>query len=305
MFNFGLIGYGRWGKNYASTIQRSSGSRLKSIATRSSINVDDISCTNNWRDICTDPSIDGVIVATPPSTHFEIAATLIRHRLPVIIEKPVTLSLSQCEVLVELSKRFGVFCMVGFTHLYSDAYQSLKLMLDEGFNERLIMSIGLSNGPFRSDVPVLWDWGSHDIAMCIDLIGAEPENCNIQIDKIFPELKNACTFVLDMWFSNGSQANCTFGNISREKSRKLTVSGDTGSITYDGLDHSLTGTDVWGSKLTYSEAPMGEPLVNMLNEFVAAVQHDMHNHYSMDLALSVTRTLERLTKKLLENKVGG
>jgi predicted dehydrogenase len=305
MFNFGLIGYGRWGKNYAATIQRSSGSRLKSIATRSSIKVCDISCTNNWHDICTDPSIDGVIVASPPSTHFEIAASIIKNRLPVIIEKPVTLSLSQCETLVELSNKFGVFCMVGFTHLYSDAYQSLKLMLGEGFNEKFIMSVGLSNGPFRSDVPVLWDWGSHDIAMCIDLIGAEPENCDIKIDKIFPELKNACTFELDMWFSNGSRANCAFGNISQEKKRKLTVSGDTGSITYDGLNHLLTATDVWSSKLTYPEAPIGEPLENMLNEFIAAVQLDRHEHYSMDLALSVTRTLERLSKKLLENKGGG
>lgn len=297
MFNFGLIGYGRWGKNYAKTIQRITGATLKIIATHRSINIDKISCTNNWRDVCADPSIDGVIVATPPSTHFEIAATAIKNRLPVIIEKPITLSLGECEALVELSKKLRVFCMVGFTHLYSGAYQNLKSMSCGGFNTRSIISIGLSNGPFRSDVPVLWDWGSHDIAMCIDLLGAEPETCKIKIDTTLPELKNACIFTLDMWFSNGSQAKCTFGNISREKKRELTVFEDAGSITYDGLNHLLTATGVWKSEPTDRKATMREPLDNMLNEFIDAVQLDRREHYSLDLALCVTRTLERLSKK--------
>ena len=39
---------------------------------------------------------------------------------------------------------------------------------------REIAAVAGNRGPYREDVAVLWDWGPHDVAMALDLVGASP-----------------------------------------------------------------------------------------------------------------------------------
>ena len=98
VLQLGLIGIGRWGQNYLRTIRNSSDIQLRRVAGRShqySLLADDpgIKFTSDWREVCDDDSLDGVIVATPPSTHYDIVRRALNTGLPILVEKPLTGSL--------------------------------------------------------------------------------------------------------------------------------------------------------------------------------------------------------------------
>lgn len=52
-----------------------------------------------------DPEVDGVIVCTPPSSHFELAAAVLEAGKPLLLEKPLTGTLDQARRLTEMAAR--------------------------------------------------------------------------------------------------------------------------------------------------------------------------------------------------------
>lgn len=52
-----------------------------------------------------DPTVDGVIVTTPPSTHFGLAAAVLTAGKPLLLEKPMTGTLDQARQLAQLAAR--------------------------------------------------------------------------------------------------------------------------------------------------------------------------------------------------------
>ena len=56
-----------------------------------------------WQEVIKCPRIDGIIIASPPSTHFEFAAEAIKNKKQLIIEKPITLSSYEAKTLLALS----------------------------------------------------------------------------------------------------------------------------------------------------------------------------------------------------------
>jgi predicted dehydrogenase len=64
-------------------------------------------------DLITDPSVDGVVVCTPPASHFELAAAVLAAGKPLLLEKPMTGSLTQAERLARLAATTRVPVLVG------------------------------------------------------------------------------------------------------------------------------------------------------------------------------------------------
>ena len=100
----GLIGVGKWGFNYLKTIQNIKGARITLIACRD-INKNRIlsnkyELTTDWNEILNSLQIDGVIIATPPKMHYQIAKEAIKKNKPIIIEKPMTLNIEDSKNLL-------------------------------------------------------------------------------------------------------------------------------------------------------------------------------------------------------------
>lgn len=109
--------------------------------------------TRDWQDY----RADGVIIATPPATHFDIAETCLIRRTPVLIEKPVTLKAREAWTLVTL----GGICFVGHTRLYSPAWRKFK--------KRHLNPVRVEGWAGGTDKDPWWDWGPHLVAMSMDL----------------------------------------------------------------------------------------------------------------------------------------
>jgi predicted dehydrogenase len=133
-----IVGRG-WGDVYARTLKK--------------MKVPFWQTTRDWH--CYVPS--GVIVATPPETHYEIAKCCLGRRIPVLIEKPVTLKPAESQALLEM----GGIVFAGHARLYSPAWREFKAKVGKA-SEVEAWAGGTHRDPW-------WDWGPHLVAMSMDL----------------------------------------------------------------------------------------------------------------------------------------
>ena len=80
----GLVGAGVWGRNYIKTIEQIEGVVLEKIVCKNPQNKKVLSqkyeVTDDWLGLSKSKIIDGAIIATPPSTHFDIAVEFIKNK---------------------------------------------------------------------------------------------------------------------------------------------------------------------------------------------------------------------------------
>ena len=250
--------------------------------------------------------LDGVIVATPPALHAEMTLAAVDRGLPVLVEKPLTLDVGEAEAALARARSKGAIVLVDHIHLYSAAWETLKR---EGVRLGPIRTIAAKAGRwgvFRLDSPVLWDWGSHYAAMCINLLGRVPENVrarHFELRKVEDANEKKKGEVLELYLDFGdAAASITIGNLFSEKIRLFSIAFEGGELIYDNtrdgtekLRLKTTPDDPGG---TFKFGP-GLPLERAVLAFAAAIALGTPDVDDLELGLDVVRTLARLEEPLL------
>lgn len=304
ILGLGLIGAGRWGRRYISTLAALPDVRLARLASANpeSARLVPATCgiTDNWREVAGDSSLAGVIIATPPSLHAEMAEVAMAAGVPVLIEKPMTLSLSEARHLVSAASRYGCPVLVGHTHLFSAAYRMLK---ERGRELGPLLSISAhagNHGPFRPDTPMLWDWAPHDFAMCLDLIDGEP--ADVDVSKVgVAQLPGGLgeAHEIHLTFADGVVADIRVSNIDDDKSRYFEAKFKGGTLIYDDLaPHKLHLVKSGETTSTPVAIDDSLPLSNLVVDFCDAIRAKFSTHPSLDLGLRVVKLLDRCDRQL-------
>jgi predicted dehydrogenase len=277
----GLAGAGRWGRNYIRTIAGLGDLRLARVASGNPATAGlvpaDCQVVGSWRDLIDPSSLDGIILATPPSTHAEIARAAIVAGIPLLIEKPLALSAADARAIRELALKHRVLVLVEHTHLFSPAFRMLKVLAARHGGVREIHGEAGNQGPHRNDVSVLWDWGPHDVAMCLDLMQAAPTSVacagmaeTVEIRLAFP----SC--LASILLSN-----------KIDKARRFSVRCADAELVYDDLAaHKL----LLDGKPVVIAADL--PLTVAVREFAEAIAAGRADQGSLDLGVSVVEVLE-------------
>ena len=130
-----LLGAGRWGQRYIDTIGASTGVALTALASRNpsaaAFVPQDCHIFTDWREAIRAEDVDAVIVATPPALHTEMALAAIAAGRPVLIEKPLTLSLAEARAVRDAARGNHILASVGHIHLHNGGYLALKKHLPE------------------------------------------------------------------------------------------------------------------------------------------------------------------------------
>ena len=292
----GLAGAGRWGRNYIRTIASLPGVRLSRLASRNpeSAGLIPPGCAvfPDWRDLLDARELDGLIVATPPATHAEIASAAIAAGLPVLIEKPLTLDLGEARMLLEQAKQRGSLAIAAHTHLFHPAYRALKAQSRNFGAISEIRGEASNVGPFRHDVPVLWDWGAHDVAMCLDLLGAAPEGARAKIveNRSIGSSKGE-TVEISLEFSNEVSANIRVSNML-PKRRVFSLRCVAATLIYDDLAAEKLVVVPRGAPVRQAvRIPADLPLTVVVREFAAAIAAGGTNTASLELGVKVIEVL--------------
>jgi predicted dehydrogenase len=300
----GLIGAGRWGSNFVRSIQGTSDAVLARVSTERS----DVSALvgpgcqldRRWQSLIDAGDLDGVVIATPPRLHFMMAQYALSHGLPVLIEKPLTMDVIEARALCELAVDRGVPMLVDHVYLYHPAYRALQSEL--GTKRPLTIEGNAGNaGPFRPDVPVLWDYGPHDVAMCLDLIGESPLRVSAEsLDR--RSVGNAIgeTIRLRLEFPSGATARLSLSNILKERSRFFSVDTGTERLVFDDAGEKKLYRQPVGPSVEPEQIPFvaALPLDVLVREFVEAIARGTPTQREADLATEVVSTLARCAATL-------
>ena len=122
------------------------------------------------------PHIDAVVIATPPSTHTELALQALRAGKHLLVEKPLATSSAEAQLIVDEARRAHRVLMVGHTFEFNPAVQELRRRLDHGELGEVyyIHSSRFNIDLYRSDVNVIWDLAPHDISIMNYLLRSVP-----------------------------------------------------------------------------------------------------------------------------------
>jgi len=308
MFRFCLVGFGRWGKVYYETIKRLDFCIVDCIVINKTIPSEEqdigVPIFHHIEDVMDSRQVDGFIIATPPVTHLNLAEICLLRKLPVLVEKPYTMNFAQASQLTNTAIENNTMCMVGYQHLFADNYNTLKRLVDFSSGHLEIYSEGLSNGPFRTNVSVFRDWGSHEFSMAIDLFNEIPVSCTLKkIDGEKGDMAKG-VFLMELLFSFNRKYTSVFGNISEVKRRTLMATYPGGWAYLNGLDQGGCVVMKGGSIVNpNSILSIGaKPLDLMLSQFVRHSKSDSKDFKNLNNALQIVSLIDEIENKFtMEN----
>jgi UDP-N-acetylglucosamine 3-dehydrogenase len=86
----------------------------------------------DWREMLADGGFEAVSICTPPFLHCEMSVEALRLGYHVLVEKPMALSLTECEQMLEAATESGKLLMVSHNQRFIAAHQLVKTILDSG-----------------------------------------------------------------------------------------------------------------------------------------------------------------------------
>jgi phthalate 4,5-cis-dihydrodiol dehydrogenase len=83
-------------------------------------------------ELCASPNVDAVYIATPNSLHAEHAITAARHKKHIIVEKPMAVTLAECDAMNEAAEKHGVKLLCGHTHSFDPPIRKIRGIVKSG-----------------------------------------------------------------------------------------------------------------------------------------------------------------------------
>jgi phthalate 4,5-cis-dihydrodiol dehydrogenase len=90
-------------------------------------------------ELCASPNVDAVYIATPNSLHAEHAITAAQHKKHIIVEKPMAMTLAECDAMNEAADKYGVKLLCGHTHSFDPPIRKMREIVKSGELGKLCM----------------------------------------------------------------------------------------------------------------------------------------------------------------------
>ena len=106
-------------------------------------------------ELCADPLVEVVYIATPHQFHRPLAILAAEHGKHIILEKPMALTLADCDAIIAAVERHKVHLVVGHTHAFDPAVRLMRQIIAQGELGRLglIHSFNYTNYLYRPRRP--------------------------------------------------------------------------------------------------------------------------------------------------------
>ena len=227
----GVVGFGKLVRDYYLPAFRGlAGARIVAVADplaesrrAAAERLRDVEVYWGYSEMLENTKIDGVLVASPPSTHLQVWSDTTTQGLPTFVEKPLVLS-SQ---LARLAVRGESRVMINFNRRFWPTYGRVRDLVRQGvlgtpvhleFTLHLDVLRWSRVTRHRLDVKeggLLHDLGCHAIDLALDVIGEEPNSINAVASST---RWRDDQFQLRLDFPSGSSAACdlAYGDRTRE-----------------------------------------------------------------------------------------
>lgn len=244
MNRIAVLGAGYWGKNLIRNFHELGA--LKGVCEPSDdlrnglkAKYPDIELWKNHQDTLKSDA-EGVVVATPASTHYALAKQALEEGKHVFVEKPLTTDVGESEELVALAEKKNLRLMVGFTFLYNAAVEKIYDLIGSGSLGEIyyIYSQRLNLGKVRQDINVWWNLAPHDVSIILYLLGKKPVEAS---GHGFEYLQKGIEDIVyaSVRFEDGSAALIHTSWLDPNKIRKMTIVGSRQMVVYDDVSADM------------------------------------------------------------------
>jgi len=331
MITIGIVGLGYWGPNYARAFDSLSESEVRyccdtnnEVLQNMKISNRFIKITSNYQDMLSDPEVNAVVIATPASTHYQIAKECLERGKDTLVEKPFTLSSKEAEELVALARKKERVLMVAHTFEYNPAVHKLRGYISNGdLGDIYYLHFSRTGlGPIRKDTNAMWDLAPHDISMLLYLTGEMPLDVSARGRSYLQKGIEDVVF-LTPTIPNNILASIHVSWLDPYKLRKLTVVGSEKMAVFDDVDKTETlrildkGVQRFGERsyadygefqlsvrdgnILIPKIEMTEPLKNQCLHFLECIEERKEPLTNGEEGLKVVKILEAAQESLGNN----
>ncbi|MPZ20453.1 MAG: gfo/Idh/MocA family oxidoreductase [Luteitalea sp.] len=329
MIGVAVVGYGYWGPNLVRNLWDAPGVRLISVCDLRSERLVEVQkrypaveTTADFSAVLGDARVDAVVIATPVSSHFELAMRALRARRHVFVEKPLAPTTEEALMLVDEADRQGLVLAVDHTFVHTGAVRKMRELVDDGLGDIYYYdSVRVNLGLFQHDVSVLWDLAVHDLSIMDYILPAKPVAVSATgVSHVEGEPENIA--YLSLQFANNLIAHIHVNWLAPVKVRRTLVGGSRKMVVYDDLEPSekikvydkgitlngnpeQNGEKIYQMRVGYRTGDMWAPKLDMsealgieLREFVACIDQRQTPIADGRAGLRVVQILEAATESL-------
>ena len=161
-------------------------------------------CFANYRDLLSSVDLDAMVIATPPRSHRDISLAALQAGIAVLCEKPLGLTLEDCEAIADAASNSRRPFMVGFCHRFQPQVQALKELLDAGsLGAPVLVTLSFTHGLTEQGREwivdrtlagggVLFDSGSHAVDLFRYLVGEVDDAAGLTVGAEAGGVEDVC-----------------------------------------------------------------------------------------------------------------
>lgn len=213
--------------------------------------------------------VDAASIAVPTSLHYNVAKDFLRHGIHVLIEKPITKTLSEADELIEIAEQNKLILQVGHIERFNSAVLALEPYINR---PKFIECQRL--GPFHSrvkDVGVVLDLMIHDIDIVLGLIQQDVvsiEAVGLSTISNFEDVAN-----VRLMFQDGTIADITASRVTKDVVRKMRIFQEESYLSLDYVTQDVMLFEKTGEKIVQKKIKIRKknPLKKELKSFIDRV----------------------------------
>jgi len=112
--------------------------------------------TDDYHDLLDNPEIDVVSIVTPTHLHAKMAIETAEAGKHVLCEKPMAITVRDCDEMISAAKKAGVLLTVGFNYRFQAPFQRMKNLLEKQVIGRVVQAFVLRLHPNPYPLDVSW-----------------------------------------------------------------------------------------------------------------------------------------------------
>jgi len=245
----GLVGCGGLGSRHAGHVDGMEGAKLVAVCdyTRASAEVlagkltSQPAVYNDHRAMLEAHSPDVVLVVTPNFVHSPITVDIASAGAHVFCEKPMALTVEDCDAMIDAADQADVFLMIGYVRRFQNAYREMKRLIDDGQigEVRMAHTVRLGTGPpggadgwqlSRDTYGGLFSMHSHELDQLTWMVGdVAAVQAVMRYDEASENTVEESIFV-NLEFGSGAVGSLSSSRIYPGGSYELGVAGTEGSL---------------------------------------------------------------------------
>lgn len=177
--------------------------------------------------LCADPDVEAIYIATPHQFHVEHVALAARHGKHILVEKPMALTLPDCQAMITAARQAGVHLMVGHSHSYDTPYLHTAGLIRSGrFGAaRMISALNYTDFLYRPRRPeeldtaqgggVVFSQGAHQVDVARLLAGGRVESVRAVTGRWDAGRPTEGAYQALLTFEGGASASLTYSGYGR------------------------------------------------------------------------------------------